>query len=335
MNDDKILESRNINSSKPISREKQLSSPKRRESQTSIFDIKRYLREPLVLFLLIGLLLFVAYSVLNPNKDKEVSLNQIVLTENDLRQLYIAFTAKWQRPPTSEEMARLVNTKVSEEILYREALALGLDKDDTIVKRRMAQKMDFLMEDLSDLSEPSTDELKLWFKKNSQQFELPDRVTFRHLYFSPDRRNGNEHDAASEVLKKIVGEPGDSPLAASLADPFMFHDYYGDRTPEQVTKEFGPDFADSLFLLKPGSWSGPIMSGYGWHLVWIDSVTPGHIPYFEEVEPEVRTAWTEEKRSTIKRNAFETIRSRYQIVLPESYPQDELTNNVSKYGAKQ
>jgi parvulin-like peptidyl-prolyl isomerase len=288
--------------------------------------MKRWLREPLVHFLLIGLLLFAVYTVLNPGQER--SLNRIVLTEDDLRQLQIAFTAQWQRPPTPEELAGLINSRVREEILYREALALGLDKEDTIVKRRMAQKMDFLAEDLSDLREPTTEELRAWFEKNSKRFALPARATFRHLYFSPDRRGEHARADAFRTLNKLVGKPEDSPEAAALADPFMFQDYYGDRTPEQLAKEFGPNFAQSMFQLKPGSWQGPIESGYGWHLVWVDSITPSRVPQFEEVVQDVKSKWIEEQRAETKRKMFEAMRMRYEVVLPKPTAKEVPSTNL-------
>lgn len=214
----------------------------------------RWLQEPLLQFLLIGLALFIAYSTLNPGKNQAgQGLNQIVLTEDDILQLKINFSAQWQRPPTEEELSALIDSRVREEILYREALSLGLDKDDTIVKRRMAQKMEFLSEDLSDLREPTKEELRSWFNKNSRRFELPALITFRHLYFSPDRREHYARSDAEDALSKLTGKPEDTPAANSLADPFMFQDFYGDRTQEQLSKEFGPNFARSLFGLKPGS----------------------------------------------------------------------------------
>jgi parvulin-like peptidyl-prolyl isomerase len=267
-------------------------------------------------FLLIGLVLFAVYGVLNPDPGQGGSLNQIVLTEDDLGQLHIAFTAQWRRLPTPEELAGLINSRVREEILYREALALGLDKEDTIVKRRMAQKMEFLAEDLSDLREPTTEELRAWFEKNSGQFVLPARATFRHLYFSPDRRGQGARADAIHALKKLAGKSEDSPVAAALADPFMFQDYYGDRTPEQLAKEFGPNFAQSLFQLKPGAWRGPIESGYGWHLVWVDSITPSRVPEFEEVESDVKSTWIDEQRAEFKRKAYEAMKARYEVILP-------------------
>ena len=210
----------------------------------------------------------------------------------------------------------MVEDKVREEVLYREGLAMGLDKDDTIVKRRMAQKMQFLAEDVAAAHEPSTDELKAWFDKNKDKFALPGRYSFRHLYFSPDKRAKNAQDDAAKALAKIAGQPEDSKLAMSLADPFMFQDYYGDRTPESLAKEFGPPFAVAIEKLKPGSWQGPIESGYGWHLVFVDTVIPGRIPAFEEIEPDVKTAWLGEQKQQAWQKAYAEMRAKYSVLLP-------------------
>ena len=326
MRDDRVMQSTDISSDEPILRGTQLSYLKR--SLRPPLFVKRWLREPLVHFLLIGLGLFVIYGALHPGPGQGGSLNRIVLTEDDIRQLQIFFTAQWQRPPTPQEFAGLVESKVREEILYREALALGLDKEDTIVKRRMAQKMEFLAEDLSDLREPTTEELRAWFEKNSQRFALPARTTFRHLYFSPDRRGQHTRADAVSALNELPGKTEDSPAAAALADPFMFQDYYGDRTPEQLAKEFGPNFAQSLFQIKPGSWQGPIESGYGWHLVWVDSITPSRMPQFEEVEQDVKSKWIEEQRAGTKRKMFEAMRMQYEVVLPPSTGNEVLSVNL-------
>src|SRR5262245_19447487 len=167
---------------------------------------------------------------------------------------------------------------------------MGLYKGDTVVKRRMAQKVQFVAEDRAAAHEPSIAELKAWFEKNTDKFALPSRYSFRHVYFSPDKRGTNAHDDAAKALIKIAEQPEDSPLTVS-ADRFMFQEYYGDRTPSAIAKEFGPQFAVALEKITPGSWQGPIESGYGWHLVFVDTVIPGRIPAFEEVDSEVKTAW--------------------------------------------
>jgi peptidyl-prolyl cis-trans isomerase C len=277
--------------------------------------MKRWLHEPLVQFLAIGLVLFAVHRVISPERPD--SSNRIEVTEADLRQMTVAWMAQWRRPPTPEEMRGLVDAKIREEILYREALALGLEKGDTIVMRRLAQKMEFLAEDVSTVREPSADELKQWFEKNRDRFALAPRLSFRHLYFSFDQRHEGAREDAVRGLATLAGKPAQAPEGMKLGDPFMFQDYYGDRLPEQVGGVFGMKFAEALFELKPGAWQGPIESGFGWHLIWIDSMTPGRVPAFEEVEGMVKSEWANEERAESKRKTYETMRARYQIVTPE------------------
>jgi peptidyl-prolyl cis-trans isomerase C len=277
---------------------------------------KRWLREPLLHFLLIGLALFVVYGYMNGGRWGVGSSKQITLTLDDLRQMDMYFQSQWHRQPTPEEFNALVEDKVREEVLYREGLAMGLDKDDTIVKRRMAQKMQFLAEDVATAHEPSTAEMKAWFEKNTGKFALPSRISYRHLYFSPDKRGQNARGDASQALAKISGQPEDSKIAATLADRFMFQDYYGDRTPEQLAKDFGPQFAVAVSKLQPGSWQGPVESGLGWHLVFVDTVIPGRIPAFEEVESEVKTAWLGEQKAQAWQKAYQEMRAKYTVLLP-------------------
>jgi peptidyl-prolyl cis-trans isomerase C len=289
----------------------------------SLSTVKRWLHEPLLHFLLIGLVLFGVYAYLNRGRTGTQSPRQIVLSLDELQTMTAYFQSQWHRPPTAQEFQALVEDKIKEEVLYREGLVMGLDKDDTIVKRRMAQKVQFLAEDVATAHEPSTAELKAWFEKNTDKFALPSRYSFRHIYFSPDKRGKNAHEDAAQALARIAGQPEDSGLITQVADRFMFQDYYGDRTPSAIAKEFGPQFAVALEKLKPGSWQGPIESGFGWHLVFVDTVIPGRVPAFEEVESEVKTAWLGEQKAQAREKAYKSLRSKYTVLLPA--PPDKQT----------
>ena len=278
--------------------------------------LKRWLREPLLHFLVIGAILFGLYAYMNRGRGGLDPSRQIVVNLEELRQMDMYFESQWHRPPTPAEFHAMVEDRVREEILYREGLAMGLDKDDEIVKRRMAQKMQFLSEDVAAAHEPSTDELKAWFNQNTDQFMLPGRFSFRHIYFSPDKRGKNAQQDAVNALAKLQGQPEDSKLADSLGDRFMFQDFYGDRTPVALAKEFGPQFAVSVEQLKPGSWQGPVESGYGWHLVFVTTVIPGRVPAFEEMEPDVKTAWLAEQKKTAWDKAYKDMRAKYTVLLP-------------------
>ena len=278
--------------------------------------MKRLLREPLIHFLLIGVALFAVYHYLQPARGAAPSSKQIQLSLDELAQLAALFQSQWRRDPTPEEFGRMVEQKVQSEVLYREAMAMGLDKDDEIVKRRMAQKMQFLAEDVAAAREPTTQELKSWFEKNSATFALPPRLSFRHLYFSPDRRGTHARDDAASALARLAGQPQDAKAAEGIADPFMFQDYYRDRAPDYLGKEFGPQFAQAVEKLAPGSWRGPVESGFGWHLVFVDAVIAGRVPAFEEIESDVKTAWLAEQKAVTWDKAYKEMRAKYTVLLP-------------------
>jgi len=276
--------------------------------------LKRWLQEPLLHFLLAGLALFVIYGALR-DPSRTDNLERIEVTADDVRRLEVAWAARWQRPPTQAELQGLIEEELRQEIFYREALALGLDKGDTIVKRRLAQKMEFLSEDVAAIREPKAAELKTWFEEHKQQFADPPRANFRHVFFSFDRRGVRTEEEARRALSRLASGRPASAAGPRAGDPFMFQDHYGDSTPEQVANVFGTAFAAALFRLRPGSWQGPIESGYGWHLVRVDSLTPGRIPSLEEVEPAVKSEWQAEQRAEARRKSYEALRDRYEIVV--------------------
>jgi len=280
--------------------------------------IRGWMREPLVHFLLIGVALFTLYFLVAPPRS-EAPGSRIELTEDDLRQIDLTWRAKWQRPPTPAEWRGLVDGKIREEILYREALAMGLDQDDAIVRRRLGQKLEFLIEDVSSIRDPTPAELEAWYKHNASQFALPGRVTFCHVYFSPDALGQQAAaDAARTLATFKVRSSCSSSDATALGDRFPDQDYYAERSPQEVAGVFGTRFSQSLFKLQPGSWQGPIESGLGWHLVRIEALTPGRMPAFDEVDrATVESAWLDSRRAESKRKAFEAMRAKYQVVLPQ------------------
>lgn len=278
--------------------------------------MKPLLREPLLHFLLIGAALFAAYHYLQPARGAVPSAQEIQLSLDDLSQLVVLFQSQWRRDPTTEELGRLVEQKVQSEVLYREGLTLGLDKNDEIIKRRMAQKMQFLAEDVAAAREPTTAELKAWYAKNTDKFAMPKRVSFRHLYFSPDRRGTNARADAATLLAQLAGQPEAVKIPESSTDPFMFQEYYRDRAPDFLGKEFGPQFALAVEKLPTGSWQGPVESGFGWHLVFVDTAIPGRVPDFEEIETDVKTAWLGEQKVLAWDKAYQEMRAKYTVLLP-------------------
>jgi hypothetical protein len=177
--------------------------------------------------------------------------------------------------------------------------------------------MEFLADDVSALRDPSLDELKKWYAKHGAQFTLPSRITFSHLYFSSDKRGSKARDAAVAALAKLPDNSAAASDLTNLGDPFMFQDHYSERTSDQVANVFGTRFAEELFKLTPGKWQGPVESGLGWHLVWVDSITSGRTPEFEEVDlSDIKSQWLAAQRAETKRELFAAMRARYEIVLP-------------------
>jgi peptidyl-prolyl cis-trans isomerase C len=281
-------------------------------THTNVFA--RAMREPLVHFLLAGFALFVLYGLLQPERLAPDTSRRIELSASDVARVELAFVARWQRPPTAAELQGLLASEVRNEILSREAIALGLDKDDVIVKRRLAQKMEFLADDVSGLREPTSEELRAWFDANKSEFAQPSRITFRHVFFSTDRRGADAEPAARKALASVTGRRDTAPRG----DAFMFQDHYADRTEAQLAQMFGSDFATTVFSSPLKRWSGPLESGLGWHIVWTEELRTGEVPSYEDVEREVRERWTLEQREAAKRAGFEAMLARYEIVMPES-----------------
>jgi len=179
--------------------------------------------------------------------------------------------------------------------------------------------MEFLAEDVAAAHTPTDAELKTWFDQNKAQFEEPARVSFRHLYFSPDRRGANARADAETALEELKDEPQDTKFAG--ADAFMFQNYYRDRAPDYLRKEFGPPFAAALEKLPAGSWQGPIESGFGWHLVFVDTAIPPRTPAFEEIEPDVKKAWLSDQKAKAVAKAYADMRAKYTVLMPAPPPE--------------
>jgi peptidyl-prolyl cis-trans isomerase C len=285
---------------------------------------RHWLREPLLHFMVAGFALFAIYGGLHGGSEKKDS-RRIEITADDVRRIEISWLARWQRPPTEDEMRSLIEEQVKEEILYREALALGLEKDDTIIRRRLAQKMGFLAEDVATLREPAPGEVEAWFAKNRERFSPPPLATFHHLYFGSDKRGARAEADAQKELARLATKD------VEVGDAFMFQSAYTEQTPDQVARVFGSKFAGSLFREKSGAWRGPLESGYGWHLVWIEAMTPVEVPPFETVAEQAKAEWLSEQRTETKRATFEALKAHYEIFVTTPA---QASGKVAVIGAK-
>jgi len=280
--------------------------------------MRRVLGEPLVHFVAGGALLFAAWAAFGSEAVPPADPARIEITEADMRQIALVWLSQGRALPSPDQMRELARQEATQRILVREALALGLDRDDEIIARRLAQKMDFLLADLATLEEPSEEMLRAWHAANADRFAMPARASFHHLYFSQDKRGPDgARDDAETLLPGLTGTRPDDATLPDLADRFMFFDYYGGKTPLEVGKVFGPEFADAIFGFDPGAWLGPVRSGYGWHLVYLDTLEPSRTAPFETIRPEVKAAWLEERYREIRDRAYAEMLSRYEIVVPD------------------
>lgn len=206
-------------------------------------------------------------------------------------------------------MQGLIDEYVKEEILYREALKLGLDRDDTIIRRRLAQKMDFLAEDVASLREPAPGVLEAWYNQHQDQYAPPPLATFRHLFFAKDKRGSDAQVQAQAALSGLTDKN------SGEGDAFMFKSAYTEQSQDQVARVFGSKFAISLFKQTSGSWVGPVESGFGWHLVWIETLAKPPTPPFETVTQQVKSDWLSKQRSESKRTNFDALKTRYEVVV--------------------
>ena len=237
---------------------------------------------------------------------------RIDISESDIVVLAENFRRTWQRPPTEEELRNLVEARVREEVLYREALAVGLDENDTVVRRRMVQKMEMLSQDLALLADPTDQELQEFFQERQESYRIAPRMSFSHVYFNMDRRGPEGEEEARRVLSDILAETPTPRRAPERGDQFLLRYDFDLSSPEQVEREFGRQFAESLFELEPG-WHGPIVSGFGVHLVHVDERIEGRIPMLEEVREKVLRDYSRMRTERAKEALYEGLAERYEI----------------------
>lgn len=283
--------------------------------------MKKLIREPLLHFLLIGAALFLLYgwrgnSVSVAGGQTGTPVSQIVVTQSSIEQMKAQFEKTWQRMPTPEEEKAFVEDLVRNEIYYREALAIGLDRDDEVLKRRLRQKMEFIFEDIGSITEPKDDELKAFMNKKQEKYRLDPQVAFKQVYVSSYKRGKSADDDARQILAELNrGVSPDTVGDATMLEPEVRLSPLWD-----IKKQFGDEFGKSLLDLKPGVWAGPIKSGYGLHLVLVKKRLGGRLPDLKEVREVVKRDCLIEKQKELKDAAYAKIRERYVVTVEKPKP---------------
>lgn len=276
--------------------------------------MRKLLREPLLHFLFIGAALFVIFDLVNERMTGNAD-TQIIVSAGRIEQLENIFTKTWQRPPTTQELKGLIDDFILEEIYYRQAVAMGIDRDDTVIRRRLRQKFEFLTDDLAGTAVPSDEDLASYLAANPEAFMRDTTYTFEQVYISSVHPDVDMESYVGSQLsalrdgKKVEGSSGLLPA-------------FFDTTPSRVVDaNFGAGFSASLNLLPLGEWQGPIESGLGLHLVRIESRVEGVLPDLAEIRPLVGREWAHQKRIDTRQMINEQLLKDYEVVI--EWPAEE------------
>ena len=274
--------------------------------------VRAFFREPLVQFLLLGGLLFVYFEWKGGGAGP--GSTRISITPGLVEHLASGFARTWQRPPTDAELKGLIDDHVKEEIATREATALGLDQDDTIIRRRLRQKMEFVVEDAVDQAAPSDAELQTWLDTHADVFRAEAQVALRQVYVSPERHGAAAPAEAARLLAHLRTVGPDANIDA-LGDASMLPRELPLGPLSEVTRAFGTAFATRIDGLQPGQWTGPVESPYGLHLVLVRERLAPRPPALADVRPIVERELLAERRRTQLETLYERLLKKYTVVI--------------------
>jgi hypothetical protein len=277
------------------------------------------LREPLVQFIALGAALFALYGVLD--RDRADAPGAIVVSRGQIEHLTMGFGRVWQRPPTAEELGGLIRDHIREEVYYREAVAIGLDRDDTVIRRRLRQKLEFVSEDIAALAEPSESDLKAFLESHPDRFRTEPRITFKHVYLNP-QRHGNRLSADADALLRRLKQAGVQADVSGFGDRFLLASSFDSAPRSEIAQQFGADFARALNDLARREWAGPVQSGYGVHLVLVSERTEDRLPALEEVRDAVRREWANAQREKANEAFYQRLLARYTVTIERPKPAD-------------
>ena len=274
--------------------------------------IKGILKEPLVHFLVVGALLFACYGLLN--RGSEPAPGRIVVTQGKIENLRASFSRVWQRPPSPAELDGLVQDNIREEVFVREAMALGLDKDDVIIRRRLRQKMEFVSDDIAAQAQPTDAELGAYLIAHPDSFRVEQRFTFSQVYLNPTKHGAILARDVAQLLARL-NQPGARADASALGDSFLLDSSFTAVPASEVSKQFGDIFATKLGGISPGQWQGPVESGYGVHLVLVSERTEGRLPALADVHDAVRREWDNARRLEANERFYRELLKSYTVTI--------------------
>ena len=276
--------------------------------------MKSLLREPLIHFLFIGAALFLFFKVLDDSAGPQSS--RIVITNGQIEYLKASFARTRQHSPTEQELQGLIDGYVREEIFYREAVALGLDKNDSVIRRRLRQKLELMSDDLAGITIPTDHQLQQFLETNTDKFRIEPQIAFRHVFLDIAQRGISANDEAVGLLE-VLTNAGNKPDPDTLGDRLMLPKSFHLSPVSEIAKLFGKSFSIELNNIIPGKWTGPVQSGYGLHLVLVTEHIAGRLPHLDEIRETVEWEWTAAHRTELKENIYNELRGKYTIVFEQ------------------
>jgi hypothetical protein len=269
--------------------------------------MKKLLKEPLFHFVLIGLALFVLYGWVSDRNDSQET---IYFDDYDMNNIIASWEMQWKRLPTDDELKSLVEQNIRQEVFYQEALKMNLDHNDEIIKRRLAQKMNFLSNDLATLKEPSEEELKAYYAENKEKYLLSPIYSFYQISFRSDSRNNPQADA-QQFLEKIEGQAPEA--LKEPGDRLPFPIYFEATNRDELDRQLGMEFSRALENLDTVMWTGPVRSGFGWHLIYLTEKIPARAPAYESIIKELKRDFEYENQRKINDQVYNELRRNYEI----------------------
>jgi hypothetical protein len=270
-----------------------------------------FCREPLVHFLAIGAGFFLLWHLLGDRLAAQPE--HILITPGHVERIAQQWTKTHLRPPSAEELAGLVEQEIDEEVLYREAVAMGLDRNDLVIRRRLAVKMEFLTEDVAAMATPTDEQLQTFLSQHPDKFNVKSRTTFAQVYINRSQR-GEGASAHAKRLLALLQKQANSDWQ-TLGDPLPLPKEYEAAPEADVARLFGRTFSRKLAGLPVGRWSGPVESGYGLHLVLVRKRTVGRTPPLDEVRETVLTEWRAAQRLELNANLRRQRRAKYSVTV--------------------
>ncbi len=219
------------------------------------------------------------------------------------------FSGVWQRPPTTKELQGLVDSWVREEVLYREGLQLGLDRDDPVIRRRVRQKVDVLAEESQPSQAPTDAELSQWLGANAARYALPPVLSFEQAMIDPSRHAGDLQKVTDDMQRQL--QRGVDP--ADVTESHLLPARIADTPEDLVARDFGEEFIVALRALPEGTWQGPVHSGFGLHFVKITRRVPGRAPTLDEARAEVARDVEQDRRERAANAFFDKARGNYKV----------------------